>query len=121
MCLSLAADDRDVRHLPMTFQPTQDQDSAPLTIEMVPGTTLDETELVVRSVAGFLQTEPDVESVYSRAALSAMAASRAIFKEKKSRRARSSKRSLAPTLAQIPDARVSFRSQQRLGLAAAAT
>jgi len=53
--------------LPMTFSPDQDQDSSTALIEMVPGTTLNETKAVVRNVADFLQRQPDVESVYSRA------------------------------------------------------
>ncbi len=100
--------------LPMTFQPDQDQDSSTATIEMVPGTTLAETKLVVRNVADFLQKQPDVESVYSRAFVGNGRVT-AIFKPKKSMKSTDFERSLAPTLAKIPDARVSFRSSNGWG------
>lgn len=100
--------------LPMTFQPDQDQDSSTATIEMVPGTTLDDTKLVVRRVADFLRKQPDVESVYSRAFVGNGRVT-AIFKEKKSMKSIAFERSLAPELAKIPDARVSFRSSNGWG------
>lgn len=100
--------------LPMTFQPDQDQDASTVNVEMVPGTTLDETKVVVRRVADFLQKQPDVESVYSRAFVGNGRVT-AIYKEKKSMKSTEFERSLAPTLAQIPDARVSFRSNNGWG------
>ncbi len=100
--------------LPMTFQPDQDQDASTVNVEMVPGTTLDETKLVVRRVADFLQKQPDVESVYSRAFVGNGRVT-AIFKEKKTMKSTEFERSLAPTLAKIPDARVSFRSSNGWG------
>ncbi|MEO6216863.1 MAG: efflux RND transporter permease subunit, partial [Sphingomonas sp.] len=95
--------------LPMTFSPDQDEDSATALVEMVPGTTLNETKAVVHTVADFLQKQPDVESVYSRAFVGNGRVT-AIFKKKKSMKSNDFERSLAPKLAQIPDARVSFRS-----------
>ncbi|MDI3567782.1 efflux RND transporter permease subunit, partial [Bradyrhizobium sp. Arg816] len=100
--------------LPATFQPDQDQDSSTATIEMVPGTTLDDTKLVVRRVADFLGKQPDVESVYSRAFVGNGRVT-AIFKEKKAKKSIDFERSLAPELAKIPDARVSFRSNNGWG------
>jgi len=95
--------------LPITFSPDQDQDSSTALVEMVPGTTLNETKTVVRNVADFLQKQPDVESVYSRAFVGNGRVT-AIFKKQKSMKSNDFERSLAPKLAQIPDARVSFRS-----------
>jgi multidrug efflux pump subunit AcrB len=95
--------------LPMTFSPDQDQDSSTALVEMVPGTTLNETKAVVHNVADFLQRQPDVESVYSRAFVGNGRVT-AIFKKKKTMKSNDFERSLAPKLAQIPDARVSFRS-----------
>ncbi len=60
--------------IPKTFQPPQDNDRAVAKIEMVPGTTLAQTDLVVKRVAAFLSKQPDVESVYARTG-SAMAVS----------------------------------------------
>ena len=39
--------------IPKTFQPPQDNDRAVAKIEMVPGTTLAQTDLVVKRVAAF--------------------------------------------------------------------
>ena len=95
--------------IPVTFQPDQDQDSSTAMVEMVPGTTLAETQAVVRNVAAFLQKQPDVQSTYSRAFVGNGRVN-AIFKPKKSMKSSDFERSLAPQLAQIADARVSFRS-----------
>src|SRR3954469_455193 len=100
--------------LPMTFSPDQDQDSSTALVEMVPGTTLNETKAVVRNVADFLQKQPDVESVYSRAFVGNGRVT-AIFKKDKNLKSVQFERQLAPALAAIPDARVSFRSQQGWG------
>jgi multidrug efflux pump subunit AcrB len=95
--------------LPMTFQPDRDQDSTTATIEMVPGTTLAQTQIVVKHVAAFLARQPDVDSVYSRA-LVGNGRVTAMFKAKKSMKSFDFERALAPELAAIPDARVSFQS-----------
>jgi len=95
--------------IPMTFQPDQDQDASTAMVEMVPGTTLAETEAVVRKVASFLQKQPDVDHTYARAFVGNGRVT-AIYKAKKSMKSTEFERSLAPQLAQIADARVSFRS-----------
>jgi multidrug efflux pump subunit AcrB len=102
--------------LPSTFQPLRDSDSSTALIEMVPGTTLAETQAVVTRVATFLQKQPGVDSVYARAFVG-NGRVRAIFKPKKERKMKSYEfeRSLAPELQKIPDARVSFRSDSGWG------
>jgi len=100
--------------LPMTFQPDQDQDSVTVNVEMVPGTTRAETEAVVHEVANFLQKQADVESVYSRAFVGNGRVS-AIFKAHKSMKSYEFEHSLAPQLARIADARVTFRSNNGWG------
>ncbi len=102
--------------LPATFQPLRDSDSTTALIEMVPGTTLPETQAVVRRVADFLKKQPSVESVYSRAAVGSGRVT-AIFKPKNDRTMKSFEfqRALAPQLQDIPDARVSFRSDSGWG------
>ncbi|MDB5710718.1 MAG: transporter permease [Sphingomonas bacterium] len=105
-------------NLPMTFQPDQDQDSSTVSIEMVPGTTLAQTQAVVAQVTQFLRKQPDVEHTYSRAGGGGNVATgrvTAIFKAKKSQTSNEFERSLAPQLAQISDARVSFRSNNGWG------
>ncbi|MDH7972783.1 efflux RND transporter permease subunit [Sphingomonas sp. AR_OL41] len=103
-----------IMNLPMTFQPDQDQDSSTATIEMVPGTTLAQTEAVVEHVASFLKKQPEVASVYSRAFVGNGRVT-AIFKENKKKSSNDFERALAPQLAQIVDARVSFRSSNGWG------
>ncbi|MDB5677651.1 efflux RND transporter permease subunit [Sphingomonas bacterium] len=100
--------------LPQSFQPDQDQDSSTASIEMVPGTTLAETQAVVDKVAGILSKQPQVDDVYARAFVGSGRVT-AIFKKNKDKKSVKFERDLAPTLAAIPDARVSFRSQQGWG------
>lgn len=96
--------------IPKTFQPPQDNDQAVAKIEMVPGTTLAQTDVVVKRVASFLKKQPDVESVYSRTGVGNGRVV-ATLKEDRSMKSTDFERSLAPELASIPDARVSFQSQ----------
>ncbi|WP_322965809.1 efflux RND transporter permease subunit [Sphingomonas fuzhouensis] len=96
--------------IPKTFQPPQDNDQAVAKIEMVPGTTLAQTDLVVKKVAQFLKKQPDVESVYSRTGVGNGRVV-ATLKEDRSMKSTDFERSLAPELAAIPDARVTFQSQ----------
>jgi multidrug efflux pump subunit AcrB len=100
--------------LPQSFQPDQDQDASTASIEMVPGTTLAQTQTVVDKVAALLKKQPQVEDVYSRAFVGNGRVT-AIFKKDKDLKSVKFERQLAPALAAIPDARVSFRSQQGWG------
>jgi multidrug efflux pump subunit AcrB len=96
--------------LPMTFQPTQDEDQVTATVEMVPGTTLEQTDRVVHMVAERLRTEPNVESLYER---SSVGNGRVLVKLKDNRTETSDDftRRLSPDLLKIADARVGFRAQ----------
>jgi len=98
-----------VSMLPMQFQPDRDNDSSTARITMVPGTTLQETKAVVRQVADLLGRQPQVEMVYSRAFVGNGRVT-ARFKEHRTMKSTEFERSLAPQLAAIPDARVSFSS-----------
>ena len=102
--------------LPATFQPLRDADSSTAQIEMVPGTTLAETQVVVDRVAAFLRKQPQVDTVYSRAFVGNGRVT-ANFKPKRERTMKSYEfeRALAPELQTIPDARVSFRSSSGWG------
>jgi multidrug efflux pump subunit AcrB len=102
----------------MTFQPAQDNDTSMAVIDMVPGTTLAQTEAVVTKVAALIGSQPDVQSVYARSgANGSVNAGRVTATLKDDRKMKSTEfeRSLAPQLAAIPDARVSFRSQNGWG------
>ncbi|MFZ5749269.1 MAG: efflux RND transporter permease subunit [Pseudomonadota bacterium] len=95
---------------PMTFQPAQDQDSVTATIEMVPGTTLEQTDRVVNQVAAMLTKEPLVTHVYARSFVGNGRVTAQLAEDRKEASTSFEKR-LAPQLLAIPDARVSFRSQ----------
>ncbi|WP_242148730.1 MULTISPECIES: efflux RND transporter permease subunit [unclassified Sphingomonas] len=98
--------------IPQTFQPDRDSDSSRAMIEMVPGTTLAETQVVVRRVADFLGKQPEVDSTYSRSLVGSGRVT-AILKPRGQGRDVTSvqfERSLAPQLAKFADARVSFQS-----------
>ena len=100
--------------LPKTFQPNLDQDSVTASIEMVPGTTLQQTKVVVDRVRDLLAKQEGVENTYSRSfvgngRVTAMLADERPFKSDEF------ERRMTPALAAIPDARVSFRNQQGWG------
>src|SRR3546814_9388414 len=52
--------------LPKQFQPEQDDDSSTVRVEMVPGTTLEQTQAVVDRVAHLQRQQKIVTSVYQR-------------------------------------------------------
>ncbi|KQM91457.1 ABC transporter permease [Sphingomonas sp. Leaf22] len=118
--------------LPQTFQPPQDRDRVTASVEMVPGTTLEQTAVVVKRVENLLRAQPLVKSVYSSSyagngRVTAELLDKPSFGESvrhtfglvddatydAMRQSKSTEfeRGLAPQLAAIPDARVSFRSQ----------
>ena len=104
--------------LPMTFQPSTDDDTSTATIEMVPGTTLDQTDAVVKRVATLLGRQPEVASVYARTGQNGAVNTGRVTASLKDQRSKTStqfERDLAPQLAAIPDARVAFRSQFGFG------
>jgi multidrug efflux pump subunit AcrB len=96
--------------IPFTFQPTQDNDFSRVRIFLTPGSTLKQTENVADRVREMLQSAPEVESAYSNITVG----SASVFLTLKEDRPRTSiefERSWAQRLNQIPDARVSFQSQ----------
>lgn len=100
--------------LPKTFQPNLDQDAVTASIEMVPGTTLEQTKVVVDRVRDLLAKQDVVENIYSRAFVGNGRVT-AMLKDERTIKSDEFERSLTPELARIPDARVSFRNQQGWG------
>jgi len=98
--------------LPQQFQPSTNEDTSRVNIEMVPGTTIEQTEAVAHQVTALIERQPEVERV--------MEASREgnatlyIALKPASERASTSiefERRVAPELQNVADARVSFASQ----------
>lgn len=95
---------------PVQFLPTTDEDNSRIQIEMVPGTTLEQTEVVADKVAAIMYQQPEVE----RALVRIREGNGTIFVTLKDERDKTSiefERDLATTLQSIPDARVTFASQ----------
>ncbi|WP_373487540.1 efflux RND transporter permease subunit [Blastomonas sp.] len=95
---------------PAQFQPTINEDNSRIQIEMVPGTTLEQTEVVADKVAAIMYKQPEVE----RALVRIREGNGTIFVTLKKEREKTSiefERGLAKTLQSVPDARVSFASQ----------
>ena len=97
--------------LSMSFFPPQNNDYSRVNVTLPPGTTLKQTEAVTDRVAEIISRDPNVDRVFERINV---ANGRVNIVLKKDREITSTEfeRSLSPTLAAIPDARVSFQSQQ---------
>jgi multidrug efflux pump subunit AcrB len=96
--------------LPLSFFPPENDDFARVNITLAPGTTIKQTEAVVDNVAAIIAKDPSVDRVFERVNVGN---GRVSIVLKKDRKVTSTEwqRGLAPTLAEIPDARVSFESQ----------
>ncbi len=100
--------------IPMQFFPTVNQDTSQVRIEMVPGTTLQQTEDVAEQVNTLLRKQPEVELTME----GVREGSGNIYISLHKKRQRTSlefERDLAPQLAKIADARVYFQAQNSGG------
>jgi multidrug efflux pump subunit AcrB len=97
--------------LSVSFFPPQNSDYSRVNITMPPGTTLKGTEAVVDKVAAIISKDPSVDRVFERVNVGQGHVNIVL---KKDRKVKSSEfeRNLAPTLAELPDTRASFQSQQ---------
>ncbi|PTQ12782.1 ABC transporter permease [Sphingomonas oleivorans] len=96
--------------LPFTFMPTLNTDYSQVRIQMVPGSTLAQTEAVADEAARILREAPEVESALEDIDVG----SARIFITLDKNRQRTStefERAMAPRLRDIADARVTFQSQ----------
>ena len=103
-----------VKPIPLTFEPTTNSDYSEIRVELVPGATLRQTELVADRVREMLGAAPEVAEAFSRIQVG----SANIYLTLRSDRSMTSiefERSWAARLAQIPDARVNFASQSNGG------
>lgn len=95
--------------LPKQFFPTGNMDFSRVRIEMVPGTTLEQTKAVADQAAAIVEAQPEVNT----ALLSVREGSGSIFVTLKKDRERTSQefeQDLGPALSRIADARVSFQA-----------
>ncbi|NLR69585.1 efflux RND transporter permease subunit [Novosphingobium sp. ERN07] len=96
--------------IPAQFFPDTDSDSSTVTIEMVPGTTLAQTERKVAEISALLAKQQEVESQLA----SVREARGNIYVNLRKDRVRSSldfERELTPQLQKIADVRVNFQAQ----------
>ncbi len=101
--------------LPQEFQPPQDNDRSTVTVDMAPGSTLRQTEAVTDRVVEILTAQkPLVTSVYQRTYIGNGRVT-ATLAEDREKTSVEFERGLAPELAAIPDARVSFQNQNGWG------
>ncbi len=95
---------------PAQFQPTINDDNSRVQIDMVPGTTLEQTEKVADDVAAILYQQPEVERALERVR-EGNASIYITLTEDREKTSIEFERDLAPQLTAIPDARVRFQSQ----------
>jgi len=94
--------------LPTQFFPSSDTDFSMVRIEMVPGTTLEQTEDVVDAIATRLEQEQEV-SLALGIVNEGSGAVRLVLREDRVRDSLTFERELGPVLQAFPDARVSFQ------------
>jgi multidrug efflux pump subunit AcrB len=97
--------------LSMSFFPPSNSDFSRANIRMAPGSTLKETEAVVDRVAAVVEKDPSVERVFERINVGEGHLN-IVLKKKRKLTSSEFERNLSPVLAAVPDARVSFQSQQ---------
>jgi multidrug efflux pump subunit AcrB len=103
-----------LKPLPLTFQPTINTDYSQVRIELTPGSTLGQTKAITDRVREMLGSAPEVEHAFSRISVGSANINLTLRKKRKMTSVEF-ERSWAPKLNAIPDARVSFQSQQNGG------
>jgi multidrug efflux pump subunit AcrB len=97
--------------LSVSFFPPQNSDYSRVNITMPPGSTLKDTEGVVDRVAAIVGRDPNVDRVFERINVGEGHVN-IVLKKHRKLKSTEFERNLSPTLAAMPDARVSFQSQQ---------
>ncbi|MBX7528304.1 efflux RND transporter permease subunit [Qipengyuania vesicularis] len=99
---------------PFQFNPEVDDSNAQVRIEMVPGTTIEDTERVADRVAALLYEQPEVLRVLERVS-DGDATLYITLKDDRERPSYVFTRELAPELSSIPDARVRWNNMNGPG------
>jgi multidrug efflux pump subunit AcrB len=97
--------------LPMEFFPTQDNDNTAISIEMVPGTTLQQTQTVSDRVTKMIASQPEVDHIMQRTS-EGNGRLMIMLRKDRERTSKQFETELTPMLQQVPDARVTFQSLQ---------
>jgi multidrug efflux pump subunit AcrB len=97
--------------LSMSFFPPQNSDYSRVNITMPPGSTLEQTEAVADRAAAIVKGDPSVDRVFESVEVGSGNIN-VVLKKKRKVKSTEFERALSPALAAIPDARVSFQSQQ---------
>lgn len=96
--------------LPQQFDPTTDEDTSQARIEMVPGTTIEQTEVVADQVTAIIEAQPEVGRVLERIN-EGSARLFIVLKPDRDVPSYEFERRVMSELQDVPDARVSFASQ----------
>jgi multidrug efflux pump subunit AcrB len=96
--------------LPQSFFPPQNDDYSQVNITLPPGSTLEQTEAVTDRVANIIGRDPSVAQVFESSNVGT-AQVNVVLKKKRKVKSTEFERNLSPTLSAIPDARVSFQTQ----------
>ncbi len=100
--------------LPQQLFPEQNSDFSRITIEMVPGTTLKQTEAVADRVAALVKTRAEVDRVQQRIG-EGNASVLITLKSDRDKTSQEFERELTPMLQQVPDARINFQALFQAG------
>jgi multidrug efflux pump subunit AcrB len=100
--------------LPFIVFPNNDSPFSSISVEMPPGSTLDQTEHVVDQVTAIVSAEPEVESAFGSVQVG-RASVYMTLREDRERKSTEFERETAPKLNAIPDARVFFRANNGFG------
>ncbi len=98
-------------NLPQQFFPDEDSDFSRITVEMVPGTTLEQTEAVIDQIAARMREEQEVALALG-VAREGSGVIRLVLKSDRERPSTEFEEELTPVLQTFPDARVNFENQQ---------
>ena len=97
--------------VPQQFFPNNDSDFSRVSVSMVPGTTLEQTEAVVDRIAARLSEEQEVALALGIANEGSGRIS-LVLREDRARTSLQFEQEMTPVLQDIPDARINFQNQQ---------
>ena len=100
--------------LPQQFFPNNDSDFSMVQVSMVPGTTLEQTDEVIETIAARLSQEQEVELALAYANQGSGFV-RLVMADDRVRDTLTFEQEMTPVLQDVPDARVNFQNQQEGG------